>query len=165
MRPRNSKRYRQLLYGSFYDTTDQTAASTTAAYPLHLNTTSLSHGVAIDNDEDTHPSRIRVADGGVFNIQFSGQIHSTNASDKTIEIWLRQNGTNIDDSNTQLTLSGSGTYEVASWNWVVEGKKNDYFQIVWRVSNTNVTWETIAAGTSPERPLIPSLIVTVTEVG
>ena len=32
-------------YGSFYDTTDQTAASTTTAYAITYNTTDLSNGV------------------------------------------------------------------------------------------------------------------------
>lgn len=165
VRPRSSKRYRTNLYGSFYDTTDQTADSTTESYPLHLNTTVVSHGVEIENDGDGHPSKIYLADGGVFNIQFSGQIHSTNASTKTLEVWLSKNGVDEPDSNTHLTLSGSGTYTVAAWNWVVEANKKDYFQIKWLVSNTNVVWETLPAGTSPTRPEVPSLIVTVTEVG
>ena len=165
MRPRNSSRYRYNLYGSFSDNTDQTADSTTESYPLHINTTAISHGVNIENDEDGHPSKIYVADGGVFNIQFSGQIHSKNASTKTIEIWLSKNGVNEPDSNTHLTLAGSGTYSVAAWNWVVEANKGDYFQIKWVVSNVNVAWEALAAGTSPTRPAVPSLIVTVTEVG
>ena len=39
--------YLDFSYGSFYDTTNQTAASTTAAYAITLDTTAASNGVSI----------------------------------------------------------------------------------------------------------------------
>ena len=41
--------YLQFPYGSFYDTTDQTAASTSTAYAITLNTTDLSNGISVQS--------------------------------------------------------------------------------------------------------------------
>ena len=38
---------------------------------------------------------------------------------------------------------------------------NDYVQIMWRVSDVGVSMEHYAAGTTPTRPVIPSVIATV----
>jgi hypothetical protein len=62
--------YLRFPYGSFFDTTTQTAASTTAAYPITLNTTSsyqLCRTVASS-------SQITFAVSGFYNIQFSVQL-------------------------------------------------------------------------------------------
>jgi hypothetical protein len=61
--------YLTFSYGSFYDTTDQTAVSTTVAYAITLNTTDISQGVSIASS-----SQLTFAEAGVYNIQFSVQL-------------------------------------------------------------------------------------------
>jgi hypothetical protein len=56
-------------YGSFQDSTDQSAASTTVAYPMTFNTTDFSNGVYLSNS-----SRLNVRNAGIYNLQFSVQI-------------------------------------------------------------------------------------------
>lgn len=53
-------------YGSFQDSTDQSAASTTVAYPMTFNTTDFSNGVYLSNS-----SRLNVRNAGIYNLQFS----------------------------------------------------------------------------------------------
>ncbi|WP_353246842.1 hypothetical protein, partial [Limnohabitans sp.] len=55
-------------YGAFQDSTDQTAASTTVAYPVKFNTTDFANGVTVASD-----SRLTVAVDGLWNLQFSLQ--------------------------------------------------------------------------------------------
>ena len=55
-------------YGAFQDTTDQSAASTTTAYAITLNTTDFSNGVSVVSN-----SRITFATGGIYDIKFSIQ--------------------------------------------------------------------------------------------
>ena len=57
-------------YGTFYDTTTQTAAAINTAYPLTFNTTDLSFGVR----RGTPTSRIYVDSEGIYNFQFSLQL-------------------------------------------------------------------------------------------
>jgi hypothetical protein len=53
---------------------------------------------------------------------------------------------------------------IVALNFFVSMVANDYVQIVWRTSDVAVTIETFAAGTSPTRPSIPSVIATMSFV-
>jgi hypothetical protein len=156
--------YLQLPYGNFYDTTDQSAASTTTAYAITLNSSSLSNGVSVQNS-----SQITVAQSGVYNVQFSVQLSNDDTAPQDIDIWFRVNGTDVDQSNTRFGLSqrkgaGDPYHTVGTVNLLLDLATNDYVQLMWRSSNTSARIEAYSAGTSPTRPAIPSVIVTVTFV-
>ena len=160
----NGGQYLQFPYGSFYDTTDQTAASTSTAYAITLNTTDLSNGVSVQNS-----SQITVAQDGVYNVQFSAQLSNADNAPQDIDIWFRKNGTDIDNSNTRFgmekTKGVSDPYHtVGTVNLLISLDAGDYVQLMWRTSDVDARIEAYAAGTSPTRPAIPSVIVTVTFV-
>jgi hypothetical protein len=146
-------------YGSFYDTTNLLLTSATTAYALPLNTTAEANGVSIASG-----SRITVANAGVYNIQFSAQLDKTDSNNDLVNIWFAKNGTNIPDSNTQVTVLGNTGKYLASWNFVLTLAANDYVQIMIQSPDTNM--RVIASGTqsNPARPAVPSSIVTVTQV-
>ena len=156
--------YIQLPVGSFYDTTDQSAASTTTAYPVILNSTAISNGVGVQNS-----SQIYVTYSGYYNIQFSIQLtNDTNAS-QDIDIWFRKNGTDIANSNSRFGLAarkspGDPYHIIASLNFIVSMTPNDYLQLYWCTTNTSARIEYYAAPSSPTRPAIPSVILTATFV-
>ena len=150
-------------YGSFYDTTTQTAAVANTAYAMKYNNTTdnaqgtdLTYGVYIG----TPTSRVYVDNTATYNIQFSSQFVSTNASSKDVHIWIAINGTAVPDSATKITLSGSSNAYVAAWNFLLNLTANDYFEIYWQTTNTNV--QMYAAAASGHIPGIPSVILTVT---
>jgi hypothetical protein len=145
-----------LRYGTFFDTTDQTAAAINTGYPITFNNTDLSEGVYLG----TPTSRIYVNRPGAYNFQFSLQLVSTNASAKDIYIWARINGTDVADSATKVTMKGSGEAYVAAWNFVLRMDTNDYFELVWATSSTTV--EIHADAATAFCPAIPSVIMTVT---
>lgn len=152
-------------YGSYYDTTTQTAALANTAYAMTFNSVAakindgpLQYGVYIG----TPTSRIYVDNTGTYNIQFSAQFISTNASSKDVYVWLSVNGTNVSDSATKITLSGSSNAYVAAWNFVVSLTAGDYFELYWETTNTNVS--ILAAAASGNIPAIPSVILTVTSI-
>lgn len=146
-------------YGSFYDTTNLLLTSATTAYALPLNTTAEAVGVSIVSG-----SRITVANAGVYNIQFSTQLDKTDSNNDLVNIWFAKNGTNITNSNTQVTVLGNNGKYLASWNFVLTLAANDYVQIMIQSPDTNM--RVIASGeqSSPARPAVPSTIVTVTQV-
>jgi len=161
---RSGGQYLQLPYGSFYDTTDQTAASTTAAYPITLNSTSLSNGVAVRSS-----SQITVSQNGIYNVQFSVQLSNDDNSSQDIDIWFRVNGTDVASSNTRFGLAArkgpsDPFHTVGTVNLLLDLVANDYVQLVWRTTDLDARIEEYAAGASPTRPEIPSVIVTVTFV-
>jgi hypothetical protein len=147
-------------HGSFYDTTNHTIASTTAAYALTYDTTVLSKGVRIVSS-----SRITVDATAIYNIQFSAQLENSDSSDHDTEIWFAKNGTNITESSTIMSVpSKHGAINghcVAAWNLFVEMNRNDYVEIYWKADSTSVFMPHRAAATSPTRPSVPSIILTV----
>ena len=151
-------------HGAFQDSTDQTAANTTTAYAITLNTTDFSNGVTIASG-----SRLTVVDAGIWNCQFSIQVKNTTNDTQDIEIWFRKNGTNIDNSNSRFNLSprkssGDPSHTIAALNFFASMNANDYLEIMWRVSDVGVSIEHYATGTSPTRPATPSAIVTMSFV-
>jgi|LakMenEpi03Aug12_release.lakeMendotaPanAssembly.Ray.scaffolds.fasta_scaffold46485_11 hypothetical protein len=151
-------------YGAFQDSTNQTAANTTTAYAVTFNTTDFSNGVTMASG-----SRITVADSGIWNLQFSIQLKNTTSSGQDVDIWFRKNGTNIDNSNSRFhppARKGSGdpSHIIAALNFFVEMNESDYIEIMWRTENTGVSIEAFGTSTSPTRPAVPSVIVTMTFV-
>ena len=148
-------------YGAFYDTTTQSGSANTA-YSMKFNTTDLAHGVSIQNS-----SRITVANTGIYNLQFSAQLTNTANSSIDFDIWLAYTGSNYSNSNTQLSLvkqSGQLGRLVAAWNWVLPIIQNDYVEIKWSCSDG--TGQIYATGSqlNPNRPAIPSVIATLTQI-
>lgn len=148
---------KRAAYGSFYDTTTQTAAAINTAYAMTFNTTDLSFGVT----RGSPTSRIYVDTGGVYNIQFSAQLDNTSGGSHLIYIWLRINGTDVPNSASQVRLKGTDGELVAAWSFVESLKANDYFEIMWSVTDTAV--QITSSGAVAPVPAIPSVILAVTD--
>ena len=151
-------------YGAFQDTTDQTAANTTTAYAITFDTTDFTNGVTLSNS-----SRLNVAQAGIYNLQFSIQFKNTTNDTQDVDVWIRKNGTDIAKSNSKFGLaprksSGDPSHVIAALNFFVSLAATDYLQIMWRPSDVGVSIEHYAAGTSPTRPAIPSVIATLSFV-
>lgn len=151
-------------YGSFQDSTDQTAANTTTAYAVTYNTTDYENGVYLSNS-----SRINVRNYGIYNFQFSIQFKNTTNDSQDIDIWFRKNGSDIANSNSRFSLparksTGDPSHLIASMNIFLELNAGDYIEVMWRVSDVGVVMEAYTSGTSPTRPAIPSVILTASYV-
>ena len=151
-------------FGSFYDTTDQTAASTTTAYPITINSTTLSNSVSIVDN-----SKLTFAVSGVYNIQFSVQLANDDNATQDIDIWFSKNGSDISNSNSRFGLAprksaGDPYHVIGSLNFVDSFQAEDYVELYWRSSNTAAYIEYYSAPSSPTRPAIPSVILTATFV-
>jgi len=144
-------------YGSFYDTTTQTAAAINTAYAMTFNTTDLTNGVYLGSPT----SRVYVDRANVYNIQFSAQLDNTSGGDHLIYIWLRVNGTDVANSASECRLKGNDSELVAAWNFLYSLNAGDYFELMWSVSDTAV--QIIASAAAAPVPGIPSVILTVTD--
>jgi hypothetical protein len=150
-------------YGAFQDTTDQAAASTTAAYAISYNTTDYSNGVTLSNS-----SRLNVSNPGVYNIQFSIQFANADTQIQDVDVWFRKNGTDVAGSNSKFSVpnshGGTDGHLIAALNYFIELAAGDYMEIMWHTTSTLVTIEQIPAQTTPTRPATPSVIATMTYV-
>lgn len=140
-------------YGSFYDTTTQSAAAINTPYAMTLNTTAESNQIAVTNN-----SRITFKNRGTYNIQFSAQLDQTSGASHNIFIWFRKNGVDIANSASVVAIQGSTAELVAAWNFVITVLGGDYIEIMWAVSNTAV--QIVAAPATAFCPAIPSVIAT-----
>jgi hypothetical protein len=144
-------------YGSFYDTTDQTAAVINTAYPITFNSTDVSFGVT----RGTTTSRISVDRANIYNIQFSAQFVHTGGGAQRVWVWLRKNGTDVPNSATVIRIQGNNTEAVAAWNFLLQMNAGDYFELMWEVDSTGISL--FADPATAVHPAIPSIILTVTD--
>lgn len=151
---------KQFNYASFSDLTIQ-SASANIAYPMKLNTTDLVEGFSVVSG-----SRITAVNGGTYNLQFSAQLEQTTNHAAEISIWFRKNGTDIPNSNTELTIekiSGGGKL-VAAWNYILQLQSTEYVEIMWASTRSDTTLHYHAVQSTPTRPATPSVIVTMTQI-
>ncbi len=151
------KQHRNPRYGSFYDTTTQTAAVINTAYAMTFNTSDLSNGVTIGSPT----SRVYVDTPNVYNIQFSAQLDKTAGGVGSVWIWLRKNGTNITDSTGHIRIQGNNAETLAAWNYVIQLNAGDYIELMWETDDTSV--QLLAEAATAIHPGIPSVILTVTD--
>jgi hypothetical protein len=151
-------------YGSFYDLTDQSAASTTTAYAITFSNTDLSNNVYLSNS-----SRINVRAAGKYNFQFSIQFANDDSQIQDVDVWIRKNGTDVADSNSKFSIdSKHGSIKghvIAALNLFVDLAANDYIELMWATTSTLAIIEHIPTQTSPTRPATPSVIATMQFVG
>jgi len=150
--PREFKRAR---YGSFYDTTTQTATTINTAKAITFNNTDLSNGVFIGSPT----SRIVVDSEGIYNFDTSFQLDKTSGGTAEFYFWFRLNGVDVPDSASQIRVQGNNGEIFSSLNFFFDLKANDYVELMFSVSDLSVELLSVAA-TAPV-PAIPSIILTV----
>ena len=150
--PREFKRAR---YGSFYDTTTQTATTINTAKAITFNNTDLSNGVFIGSPT----SRIIVDSEGIYNFDTSFQLDKTSGGTAEFYFWFRLNGVDVTDSASQIRIQGNNAEIFSSLNFFFDLKANDYVELMFSVSDLNV--ELLSVVATPPVPAIPSIILTV----
>jgi len=159
-------RFLSAPYGSFADTTDQTAVANTATV-MTFNTTDFSNGISIVTSGGL-ASRFTVENAGIYNFQWSGQFQNTDAQEHDISVWVRKNGTDVVGSTGLVgipsTHGGINGHTIAGWNFLFSFAANDYIELYWSTPNTGVSIQAYPVGTSPTRPSTSSLVATMTYV-
>jgi hypothetical protein len=108
-------------------------------------------------------SRIIFAEIGVYDIQFSAQLEHVSGTKTTINIWFRQNGIDIPNSDTKVDIANN-EFLVAAWDFMVQiTAPNQYVELIWLANNSNTRSRYIPEPTPPNNPAVPSIIVTVTQ--
>lgn len=148
----------QKYYGEFTKTDTQTPAVINTAYALTFTTTELAKGVS----RGTPTSRIVIANAGLYNFALSVQITSTNASQKSVWVWLRKNGTtNIPNSARIATTNLNNGYLVVTINEVLSMLAGDYMEIMFASDDVNISVATVAA--TAFAPAAPAALLAVTQ--
>jgi hypothetical protein len=156
--------YTYIEYASFYSTQTQSTSSATDIVAWSYNNTDIPNaGITIANNTFTQPTRITSTHGGTYNIQFSAQLHKIGGTDHKASIWLRKNGVDIANSNTNITMKANANYVVASWNFFVTLTAGQYAEIMW-VQDGNIELLYELADLAIPYPATPSIILTVQRI-
>lgn len=142
---------------------DQTNASVTGENLLTYTSAPVSNGITY-----TSNSRIKVPCAGQYLVTFTLQVTNRGNTAAEFEVWAKDTGTNFALSNTRFDIPGRKSATI--WSHVVpaitgiftvEDPTNDYLEIAWWSDSLNVYLENYGTGTSPARPAIPSVILTI----
>jgi hypothetical protein len=151
-------------YGAFQSLADQTIATANTAYAMTLDTTDYSNGVTTSNS-----SRINVKNAGVYNLQWSGQFVNSDTQLHDVSVWLRKNGTDVVGSTGFISVpnkhGGVDGHSIVGWNYFLELAANDYIEIWWSATSTQISLQFFPTQTSPTRPSTASLITTMNMIG
>jgi hypothetical protein len=150
--PRQFERSR---YGSFYDTTTQTATTINTAKAVTFNNTDLTNGVYLG----TPTSRVYVDTPGIYNFDTSFQLDKTAGGVGLFYLWFRLNGVDVSDSASQIRVQGNNAEVFSSLNYFFDLNAGDYVEIMYSVDDLTV--EILAEAAAAPHPGIPSIILTV----
>lgn len=143
-------------------TADQPNASITAENILTF-APAFSNGITVESG-----SRIKVPCAGQYLVTFTLQVSNRGNTAATFEVWAKDTGVNYPSSNTRFDIPVRKSSTI--WSHIVpcitgiftvEDPVNDYLQIAWWADSLDVFIEDYPAGTSPTRPEIPSVILTI----
>ena len=126
---------------------------------------SVSQTVASTTITGTCKSKVRCEIAGTYNIQFSVQFVNTDNNIHDTNIWMRKNGVDVPDTNSQFSVPNRhGSIDghlIGALNLFVDLAADEYIELMWATTNASTTIQYIAAQTGPVRPATPSVILTV----
>lgn len=148
-------------YGSFTSNITQSMDATPVPKAVTYNDGS---GVGITIADG---SKIKFTKAGAYNIAFSFQLNNKGKSAVNIDIWLRDKNGDVPLTNTTVFLDKQNARYVAAWNFFVNvtDPTTDYYQIMWFSESTDSQILYVPEQTNPSIPAIPSVIMTVNQVG
>ena len=141
---------------------DQTNASITGENLLTF-APAFSNGISVESG-----SRIKVPCAGQYLVTFTLQVTNRSNTAAEFEVWAKDTGVNYPLSNTRFDVPARKTASI--WSHIVpaitgiftvDDPTNDYLEVAWWSDNLGIYLEHYAAGTSPTRPAIPSVILTI----
>jgi hypothetical protein len=142
---------------------DQTNASITGANQLSFNQPIITQGVRVENTDE-----IWFDKPGQYLVTFTLQVTNRGNAEQEFEVWAGYNGTNYPLSNTRFDIPARKSSDIwahivpaITGIFTVTNPDTEYLTIKWWASSTDVYLEHYPAGTSPTRPEIPSVIMTI----
>ena len=142
---------------------DQTNPSITGANTVSYNQSVISQGVEVRSS-----NQIWFESAGQYLVTARLQVANRGAAAAEFEVWLGSSGSNYALSNTRFDIPARKSISVWShivptipFIFTVTNPQTQYLTVQWWAGSTDVVLEHYAAGTSPTRPEIPSVIMTV----
>lgn len=156
-------RYLQSPHAMLMSTQDQASAGITSENIVTYNTPVIEQGIEVRSG-----SEIWFDAPGQYLVTFSLQFTNRGNAAQEIEVWAKQDGVNFPLSNTRFDIAARKSVSVwahavatVTGIFTVEDPSATYLRLAWWSNGADVFLEHYPEGTSPTRPAIPSVIVTV----
>jgi len=144
-------------YAQLSSTETQPAGASPKA--VTLNSTDSAKGIANTNGV------VKLPEAGTYFVIAAGQVGSTNPEGKgSVRLWMRQNGKDVDNSNTIQAIQPGGFTAVLVCQGVVEAKADDKIELMISANQSDQGLGLIVKKPAGE-PVIPSMIFTAFKVG
>jgi hypothetical protein len=155
--------YTPPAYLSAFHTASLTVPSPNTPNTMSFSTVDFAQGVTVSGSWN---DKIKVTNGGIYNLQFSAATTKTTGTTATVDIWLRKNESDLSYTNTIVTLAGgSNDFAVPAWNFFLSASAGDYYQLMFASPTTNPYIAYAASGSTGVAVQVPSVILTVNRVG
>lgn len=133
----------------------------TGTYEVSISQTTASTAIT-----GTCKSLLRCEIAGLYNVQFSVQMVNSGANVQDIDIWMRKDGVDVADSNSQFSVpskhAGVNGHLIGALNLFIDLAADEYIELMWATQDSTTTIEYIGPQTAPVRPATPSVILTIT---
>jgi hypothetical protein len=159
----NGAAYLQTPHAMLMSDQDQASAGITSANILTYNQPVIQQGIEVRNSGE-----IWFEQSGQYLVTFTLQVSNRSNALQEFEVWAAYNGTNYPLSNTRFDVPARKSGSI--WSHIVPAitgiftvtnPATEYLTIRWWASSTDVFLEHYPVNTSPTRPAIPSVIMTV----
>ena len=154
----------EVPYAMLMSDQDQASAGITSENIVTFNRVIFSDGIEVENN-----TRIRFAYPGQYLVTARFQFANRGNAAQEFEIWAKNSGVNYPLSNTRFDIparkSGSVySHVTANISGIFTVTNGEYLEMAWWSDGADMYIEHYAAGTSPTRPEIASVILTATFV-
>ena len=151
---------KNLYSATFFDTTLQTNAGATTANQVKINTQQQGNGFTLSSDS------ITVLNTAVYFISASMQLAFTGgASNYNVTVWFTVNNNIVPNSAFTFTTTGAQNDQtLATITDTITLNAGDNVKFYWWSQATGMRLLPTAAGTNPDRPLSPSVNISIFNV-
>jgi hypothetical protein len=112
--------------------------------------------VAIGLNSSLEPTRLLVAEAGIYMVYYSLQISNTQIANDEISVWIRRNGAAYPNTLRQFLTGAVGVKNIFSGQAVVVFTENDYLELFFSVKHNQTQLFKTSTLTNPSRPAAPS---------
>jgi hypothetical protein len=145
----------RLRYGDFFSADTQAAPSPNQDVRLAISNTLISSGFTLSGNT------VIALDSGLFKFQSRVQIVSSSSNSKSIVLWYKKNGVNVERSAVRQSISENGGYRTITNFQVISLDAGDNVSVHFAVTDTSLT--VAAPATFGGAADIPSIQLAVTE--
>lgn len=151
-------------FGGWEDTTTQ-LGSAVAGVPFTYNQGDYTNnGVTLVAN-----SKLTVAVGGVYNLQWSAQLSNLDVAPQDVYVWIKINNVDVVGSTGIIGLQARKNpadpfHGVFGWNFFLTLTAGQYVELYWLKTSANVSCPAYPASVSPAYPSTASVVVTLQQV-